>query len=105
MLCRVAIVLQAVGFVKCSAWVFCHSLHLCAEGNGSARVASGHLAPRMFSCTECGLPYAGGVRGLPPPEPPAGALPLDPECMLLYAKRHRPCLIASLDAALFTMWD
>jgi hypothetical protein len=27
------------------------------------------------------LPYAGGVRGALPPEPPAGALPLDPKMM------------------------
>src|SRR4051794_36042554 len=41
----------------------------------------------MLLCVECVVvvPYAGGVRGYPPPEPPAGALPLDPKWMSLCA--------------------
>jgi len=34
----------------------------------------------MLLCIDRVLPYAGGVRGRAlPPEPPAGALPLDPK--------------------------
>jgi hypothetical protein len=40
------------------------------------------ILQRIFS-SERSMPYAGGVRGRHAPEPPAGALPLDPKLMLI----------------------